>query len=126
MVNHRTLKKSFGHAFYGIYLALRDNQNLRIHFVVALIVVFASIYFSVTPFEMGILGIMILLVICAEMINTAIEEMVDLIVSEHREQAKIAKDVSAGMVLLTVIGSVIVGVLIFLPHILKLLRSGGF
>ena len=69
---------------------------------------------------MGILGIMILLVISAEMINTAIEKMVDLITTEHRKEAKIAKDVAAGMVLVNSLGSVIVGLIIFIPHILAL------
>lgn len=122
MIHHRTLVKSFGYAFQGVGYALKYNQNLRIHFIAAFVVVILSITFEVNPFEMGILGIMILLVICAEMINTAIEQMVDLIVKEHREEAKIAKDVSAGMVLLTAVGSVIVGALIFIPYIMKLFK----
>lgn len=65
---------------------------------------------------------MILLVISAEMINTSIEEMVNLIANDHRKEAKIAKDVAAGMVLVTALGSIIVGVLIFTPYILKLFR----
>lgn len=120
MIKHRTLIKSFKYAFEGIYYALRYNQNLRIHFFVALLVIFASIIFRVSPFEKGILGLMILIVISSEMINTAIEQMVDLIVNEHRKEAKVAKDVSAGMVLLSAIGSVIVGLLIFVPYVLKL------
>jgi diacylglycerol kinase len=56
------------------------------------------------------------------MINTAIEEVVNLLTNEHRLEAKVAKDVSAGMVLLTAIGSIIVGVLVFAPHILKLFK----
>lgn len=122
MIHHRTLVKSFGYAFEGIYYALRYNQNLRIHFIVAYLVILASIYFQVTPFEMGILGLTILLVISAEMINTSIEQMVDLIASDHRKEAKIAKDVAAGMVLLTAVGSVMVGVLIFTPYITRLFR----
>jgi diacylglycerol kinase len=62
---------------------------------------------------------MILVVIVTEMINTVIEEMVDLIVQEHRQQAKIAKDVAAGMVLISAVGSLIVGFLVFGPHIYK-------
>lgn len=120
MVEHRTLVKSFGFAFEGVWYAVKYNQNLRIHFVMAILVIIASIIFRINAFEMGILGLMILLVISAEMINTAIEQMVDLITIEHRKEAKIAKDISAGMVLLTTIGSVIVGVLIFVPHIVKL------
>ena len=120
MIHHITLIKSFGYAFEGIYYALKYNQNLRIHFLIAILVIIASIIFKVNAFEMGILGVMILLVICTEMINTTIEQMVDLIINEHRREAKIAKDVSAGMVLLAAIGSVIVGLLIFIPHVLKL------
>lgn len=123
MVNHWNLLKSFSYAFEGVLYALKHNQNLRIHFMTAGIVILASLFFEVTPFEMGILGVMILLVISAEMVNTAIEQMVDLIVNEHKKEAKIAKDVAAGMVLLTALGSVIVGILVFVPHILSLLRG---
>ncbi len=122
MVEHRTLIKSFGFAFEGVWYAIKYNQNLRIHFVIAILVIISSIIFDINPFEMGILGLMILLVISAEMINTAIEQMVDLITMEHRQEAKIAKDISAGMVLLTTIGSVIVGVLIFMPHIFRIFK----
>lgn len=122
MLSIRKLIKSFGYAFGGIRLAFKHNLNIRIDFIVAFLVIIAGIYFRVNAFEMGILGVMILLVICAEMINTAIEEVVNLLINEHRQEAKIAKDVSAGMVLLTAMGSAIVGVLIFLPRILNLLK----
>ena len=120
MPYNKSIIKSFIYAFEGIFYALRDNRNIRIHFIVAVLVVFAGVFFRVNRFEMGIIGIMILLVIMAEMINTAIEEMVDLIVSEHKVQAKIAKDVAAGMVLVAVVGSVIAGIFIFTPHVVKL------
>lgn len=119
MINHVTLRKSFGYAFEGILHALKYNQNLRIAFYGAGFVIAASLFFHVSAFEMGILGVMILLVICAEMINTAMEEMVNLISTEHRREAKIAKDVSAGMVLITLLGSIIVGILVFAPHVLR-------
>lgn len=122
MIDIKKLILSFRYAFAGVIYALRHNQNLRIHFVVAILVVIASIFFKVNPFEMGILGLMILLVISSEMINTAIEQMTDLIVTEHRKEAEIAKDVAAGMVLVTAIGSVIVGTLIFVPHIIRFFR----
>lgn len=93
---------------------------MRIHFAIAVLVLLLSLILGLTPFEIGIIGVMIILVIMSEMINTAIEEMVDLIVTEHRKQAKIAKDVAAGMVLVASVGSVIFGVIIFLPYILKL------
>ncbi|MCL4418745.1 diacylglycerol kinase family protein [Patescibacteria group bacterium] len=117
-----SLVQSLKYAFEGIFYSLKYNRNLRIHFAVAVLVIVASIFFRVNAFEMGILGVMILLVICSEMINSAIEAMVDLIINEHRKEAKIAKDVSAGMVLVAAIGSVVVGVLIFTPHIMRLFR----
>lgn len=120
MVYNKSLIKSFGYAFEGIWHALRNNRNLQIDFVVATIVIILSIIFHTNTYEKGVLGITILLVICSEMINTAIEEMVNLITNEHRIEAKIAKDVAAGMVLVAAIGSAIIGILIFSPYILKL------
>lgn len=120
MIEHRTLLKSFHYAWQGVQYAVKNNQNVRVLIVVAAFVIAASLFFKISGFEMGILGVMILLVISAEMINTSIEEMTNLITREHREEAKIAKDVSAGMVLVVSAGSLIVGFLIFLPHVLRL------
>lgn len=122
MSYNKSLIKSFGYAFDGVLYALKYNRNLRIHFIVALVVLMLSIFFKVTLYEMSILATMILLVILSETINTAIEEMVNLITKEHGKEAKIAKDVAAGMVLIAAVGSVIVGILIFAPYILKLFK----
>lgn len=111
--------QSFKYASKGVWWALKYNQNLRFHFAAAILVIIASVIAHINAFEMGILGVMILVVIVTEMINTVVEEMVDLITKEHRQEAKIAKDVAAGMVLLSALGSVIVGFLVFGPHILK-------
>ncbi len=120
MIQLTRLIKSFGYAFEGLQHAFTYDQNLRIHFIVAIIVIIVSVIFGVSVVEMGLLGVMIILVITTEMINTSIERMVDLITKEHRVEAKIAKDVSSGMVFVSAVGSVIVGVLIFLPYILRL------
>lgn len=120
MSYNKSLIKSFAYAFNGVSYALKYNRNLRIHFIVALAVLMLSIFFKVTPYEMSILAIMVLLVILSEMINAAIEEMINLITQEHRKEAKIAKDVAAGMVLIAAVGSVIIGSIIFTPYILKL------
>lgn len=121
MIKHKTLLQSFGYAWEGIVYALKNDQNFRIHIAAAFIVILLSFYFDVSPFEMGILGVMIVLVIVTEMINTAIENMVDLITKEYHIEAKIAKDVSSGMVLITSIGALVVGFLIFAPYLLNLL-----
>ncbi len=120
MFNFKRFFKSFHYAIEGIDHALRNDQNLVVHFIVAFFVILVSVLLDVSPYEMGILGVTILIVISAEMINSAIERMVDLITKEHRQEAKIAKDVSAGMVLLTSIGALIIGVLIFVPYLLRL------
>lgn len=119
-VYRKSFLRSFGYAFEGIWHALKYNRNLRIDFVIALIVIILSIFFRVSVPEKIVLGITILLVISSEMMNTSIEEMVNLITSEHKQEAKIAKDVAAGMVLTTALGSVIIGLFIFTPYIFKL------
>lgn len=117
MINFKKLPKSFTYAFEGIHYALNSDQNLIIHFIVAMIVIAASMILKVTAIEMAILGLTILLVIAAEMINTALEKTVDLITREHRVEAKIAKDISSGMVLISAIGAIIIGLVIFVPHL---------
>lgn len=120
MFNWRKFFKSFKYALEGIHYAFRNDQNLLVHLLVAFLVINVSIYLRVSPYEMAILGLTMMMVITAEMINSAIEKMVDLITKEHRQEAKIAKDVAAGMVLVTAIAAAIIGTLIFLPYILKL------
>jgi diacylglycerol kinase len=119
MVEPKRLVKSFHYALQGLHYAFRSQQNVRIHLIVGILVIGAALFFKVNPFEMGILAVVILLVIAMEMVNTAIEKMVDLITKEHREEAKIAKDVASGMVLITVLGAVVVGLLIFTPYVLR-------
>jgi undecaprenol kinase len=122
MIDGRRFIRSFKHAFDGIHHAFKNDQNLLVHLMVAFIVINASVALHVSGYEMGILGLTIMMVIMAEMVNSAIERMVDLITKEHRVEAKIAKDVAAGMVLLTAVAAVIIGSLIFLPYIVRLFR----
>ena len=117
---NKSLVKSFGYAFEGVIHAIKNNRNLKIDLITALVVLILAIFFHVNQYEMIILAIMILLVISSEMINTAIEEMVNLITTEHKKEAKIAKDVAAGMVLVAALGSIIVGIAIFSPYIFRL------
>ncbi len=121
-MDFKKFKKSFGFALSGIDYALNSDQNLVVHFIVSFLVIIASIILKITTFEMAILGLTILIVITTEMLNTSIEKVTDLVTKEHRMDAKIAKDVASGMVLITAMGSIIIGILIFLPHILHLFR----
>lgn len=117
---NKSMSKSFGYALSGFLHALKNNRNLRIAFFLAVLVLLLGLYFQVTSLEMVILVIAILLVILSEMINTSLEEMVNLITNEHRKEARIAKDVAAGMVLVAAVGTIIIGSLIFTPYVLKL------
>lgn len=111
---------SFKCAVEGIIRAFQDNRNMKIHLGVGLLVILASFILGLNKLEKVILLLTILLVLSSEMINTSIEEMTDLITSEHKAEAKIAKDVAAGMVLVTAGGAVIIGMAIFVPYILHL------
>ncbi|PIR80294.1 MAG: diacylglycerol kinase [Candidatus Levybacteria bacterium CG10_big_fil_rev_8_21_14_0_10_35_13] len=117
MLNPEKLLKSFRHAFTGIVIAFSENQNLFVHALIATAVVSAGILLDFTQTDLIIVLVMIVLVFSAEMINTAIEEVVNLLVKEHRTEAKIAKDVSAGMVLFVSILAIIVGLVIFSSYL---------
>lgn len=120
MISGRRFVKSFKYAFEGIHYAFKNDQNLLFHLLVAFLVINVSIALKVSHYEMGILGLTMMMVIMAEMVNSAIEKMVDLITKEHRTEAKIAKDVAAGMVLVTAIAAVVIGSLILFPYFIKL------
>jgi len=112
---------SFKHAFDGIMHTFATQPNLRIHLVISLFVILASFLLQLARWEWAIILFTILWVIVSEMINTALEAVVDLLVSEYHQSAKVAKDVAAGMVLVGAGGSVIIGLLIFIPHLIAIL-----
>ena len=85
---------------------------MRVHVVVSVLVLAASLLVSVSALELAVLVVVILVVLAAEMLNTALEFTVDLVTKEFHPLAKAAKDVSAGAVLVTSIGAVVVGYLI--------------
>ena len=116
----RTHKDSFKDAFAGVAWSFRTQPNFKIHLLIAAIAMIVSWYFQITLVEFAIVIFTIVLGLTAEMINTSIESMTDLITTEYRQQAKIAKDVAAAMVLITAIGAVLVALVIFIPHILVL------
>jgi diacylglycerol kinase len=108
---------SFKHAWEGIAYAFTSQPNFIVHLLFAIAVLFAGCYFHITQTETVILLFSISLVIIAELLNTAIESVTDILVIEYSKNAKIAKDVAAGMVLFSAFSAVIVGAIIFLPYI---------
>jgi diacylglycerol kinase len=119
IIENHTL--SFRHAFRGLFWAFQTQPNFRIHGVLGACAILLGIVLRVTHVEMAVLVFTTVLGIAGELINTALEEMTDLITKEWREEAKIAKDVSAGMMLFIAFGSLFVAFFIFGPYIVSLI-----
>ncbi|MBF0558320.1 MAG: diacylglycerol kinase [Nitrospirae bacterium] len=115
---------SAGHAIEGILYAAKTQRHLRYHFYTAIFVLILTYVLGVGRTDFLIVAIAVILVILAEMINTAIEYVVDLLSPEHCESARIAKDVAAGAVLITAFGAVIVGYIILFPYFSTSFRKG--
>ncbi len=120
---HRLIH-SFSHAFAGIGHGLRTQGNLRIHVLAAGAVLIAGLFLQISTVEWAILAVTIMIVMSAELFNTAVEAAIDRVGYEPHPLSKIAKDTAAGAVLIGAIGAVVVGLLIFGPRLLALLRSG--
>lgn len=113
-MNVRKFFRSFRYATEGMVTAVQE-QNLKFHLVSAIVVITAGLLTGLSVVEWCIIILVIALVIGTELINTAIERVVDLASPEIHPLAKQAKDVAAGAVLVFTLASVIIGLLIFLP-----------
>lgn len=108
-----TLLDSFNYAFEGIIHVLRTQRNLRLHFLAAILVFAAAIALGVERMQLIALILAIAFVLVAEMINTAIEGVIDLSTTSFDPNAKLAKDIAAGAVLIASITALGVGYLVF-------------
>lgn len=108
--------KGFLHAFEGIFYTFKTQNNFRFHSIIALLVIGLAFYFKVTNTEWLILLLVIALVLSAELFNTALESITDLVSPEYHRLAKITKDTAAGAVLVLAIASIAIGLLIFWPY----------
>jgi diacylglycerol kinase len=118
----KRLVKSFLHALRGLYFALRYEKNIQIHMVVALTIILLALFLKVTLLELTILIIIILCVFVAEFLNTIIEMVIDYISPHFSQRVRIIKDLSAGTVLMVAAGAVLIGILIFYPHLKLLIK----
>jgi diacylglycerol kinase len=119
---------SFRYAFAGLAYVLRTQRNMWIHITIAAGVVALGLWLGLGTVEWAILIVTMALVFTAEFANTIVETTIDLITPEYHSLAKTAKDVAAGAVLLSAIAAVIIGLLVFGPHlwerIAPLIRAG--
>ena len=111
---------SFTYPIKGLRYAYKNEQNLVVDVGIALIVIIFGFIFRVNKVEWAILFLTIGLVISCELVNTAIEAVVDLVTQDYHPLAKVAKDTSAAAVFVFAIIAVIVGLIIFLPKVIDL------
>lgn len=112
-------KKGIGltYAFNGLKEAFKRERNFRIHLYVTIVVIFFCLYFQLTAMEWVIILMMIHIVLIAELVNSLMERMIDYMKPEYHPQAKIIKDISAAVVLIAAITSIIIGTIIFFPKV---------
>jgi diacylglycerol kinase (ATP) len=108
-----SLIDSFNYAIEGLIHVLRTHRNMRIHFAVAVAVLVAAVWKGVNRFELIALLLAITFVLVAEMINSAIEQTIDLSTTSFDPLAKLAKDIAAGAVLIAAINAIAIGYLVF-------------
>ena len=118
MIDKKKLSNSFKYAAQGVISAYKDEQNLRIHTIVAILVIIFGFILRIPKIEFIICIILIGLVFLAEFVNTAIENLVDLVTLEKNPYAKVAKDTAAAGVLVFTCFSAIIGLIIFVPKII--------
>lgn len=115
-MKNKTLRESFRHALDGIKMIVKTERNMKIHLVMTILVILCSVLFGLTASEKAIVISLCALVICAELVNTAIENAVDISTAVFNMYAKRAKDAAAGAVLVISIGAAIAGLIIFIPY----------
>jgi diacylglycerol kinase (ATP) len=118
-----SVANSFRYAFAGLRYLLWTQRNAKIHTAIGLVAVALGFGLRIDRYEWLTLTLTIAIVLAAEGVNTAIEAVVDLASPTYHPLAKIAKDVGAGTVLLTAVAAAIVGMLLFLPHLLAYVLS---
>lgn len=111
----KTFFKAFTYAWMGIVHGAARERNVKFHIVAAIIVIAAGCWTRLSQFEWIIITAVIALMIALELMNAAVERVVDLVTQERHPLAKQAKDLAAGSVLVFSIASAIIGLLIFLP-----------
>ncbi len=115
MFNLKKLFRSFYHAISGLQYLLYYEQNFRIHLLSAIIVLILALVLSVSHLEILILLLTISFVLMAEIVNTVIEKILDLLHPTYHEKVKIIKDATAGIVLFAAMVSIIIALFIFIP-----------
>jgi len=120
MIRLSRLFKSYSYAIKGLFKTFHEEQNLKIQILASLIVLILGIYFSISRLEWAILTLVVCLVLTAEITNSAVERITDVLKPRINTYVKEIKDIMAAAVLLSSIAAVIIGVIIFFPYVYKI------
>lgn len=119
-VSLKRLGRSIRDAGKGIVFVFKTEQNFRVQTTMAILVLVLSFVFSLRTWEIILIILLVMMVMTMEMLNTAVEKFADLLMPRLHHYIYVIKDVMAGAVLLTSLGSAVVGVMIFWPHFINL------
>jgi diacylglycerol kinase (ATP) len=111
--------KSVRHALAGIAVMLRTQHNAWLHLAATVAVIAAGLFLRINTNDWRWLVVAVVLVWVSEGVNTAFEHLCDVVSPEFHASVKISKDIAAGAVLITAIGAVILGLLIFVPYLVR-------
>jgi len=114
--------KSLAYAVRGLVHIVKNEKNFQNELVIALLVIFAMIYFNITRMEMIALVMVIVGVLIIELLNTVVERVVDILKPRIHPYARLIKDLMAAIVLISAIFSIIIGLIIFLPYIFAVVK----
>lgn len=120
MRKNKNIVESFQNAFKGLLHAFKNERNLPIHLAFIILIILMGIFLKISSLEWLVCLIFFVGVTATELINTAIENTVNICSPQESQLARLAKDVAAGAVLIWTLGSVIAGLIIFLPKLLAL------
>jgi len=114
----KNLMSSFGFALKGIRTAVREQRNMKIHLGAAMLVVVAGIYYKISPLEWCLVSLAVGTVITAELMNSSIESLVNMVEARQHPLAGRVKDIAAGGVLVAAICAAIIGVVVFGKYVM--------
>ena len=114
--------KSIKYALNGIKHGAATQLNFKVHLIISILVIIAGIVFKISITQWLMILIVMAMVFSAELFNTAIEGIVDIVSPEYNDKAGLIKDCAAAAVLITAIAAAIVGMLIFAPKLIELFK----
>lgn len=123
-LSNKPIIKKFLYALFGFKIALKEEKSLVIHLIFSVLTIIISGVLKLNVIEWAIIIMLIGFVICLELINTAIENMIDMISFKYNFNAKKIKDIAAAATLVLAITSVVVGMIIFISRIVYFVNNG--